>query len=279
MPEFSSNGVSIHYEVTGEGFPLVWSHEFAGDASSWEPQVRFFSRRYQVITYSSRGYPPSQVPSDPEAYSQENSVEDLHQLLRYLNIKEAHLGGLSMGGSVVLSFGMAHPEMCRSLIVASAGSGTTGREQLISEWQTLSEEMLAKGMVQFAGEYAMGPARVQFKRKDPRGWGEFHAGLAGHSAQGSALTFRGVQIRRPTIYQMEEQLNQLRIPTLVMIGDEDEPCIEPAVFMKRHIPICGLSVFPQSGHTINLEEPDLFNRTVWDFLTAVEAGKWVERAN
>ena len=102
-------------------------------------------------------------------------------------------------------------------------------------------------------------------------------GLAGHSAQGSALTFRGVQIRRPTIYQMEEQLHQLRIPTLVMIGDEVEPCLESAIFMKRHIPTAGLAVFPQSGHTINLEEPDLFNRTVLDFLTAVEAGRWPER--
>ena len=99
-----------------------------------------------------------------------------------------------------------------------------------------------------------------------------------HSALGSALTFRGVQIKRPTVFQLEDQLRGLDIPTLVLIGDEDEPCIEPSIFMKRHIPACGLAIFPQSGHTINLEEPDLFNRTVLDFLTAVEAGAWPGRS-
>ena len=101
--------------------------------------------------------------------------------------------------------------------------------------------------------------------------------LASHSALGSALTFRGFVMNRPTIYALEDKLRALRVPTLIMIGDEDEPCIEPAVFMKRNIPISGLSVFPQSGHAINLEEPELFNRTVSDFLTAVEAGRWAER--
>ena len=81
-------------------------------------------------------------------------------------------------------------------------------------------------------------------------------------------------MKRPTIFALEEKLLQLQVPTLVMIGDEDEPCVEPAVFMKRQIPNAGLAVFPQSGHTINLEEPDLFNRTVQEFLTAVETGTW-----
>ena len=101
--------------------------------------------------------------------------------------------------------------------------------------------------------------------------------LAAHSAVGSALTFRGFVMGRPTVFALEEKLRTLRVPTLIMIGDEDEPCIEPAIFMKRTIPMSGLSSFPQSGHAINLEEPDLFNRTVLDFLTAVEAGRWAER--
>jgi pimeloyl-ACP methyl ester carboxylesterase len=82
-------------------------------------------------------------------------------------------------------------------------------------------------------------------------------------------------MKRKTILQLEKELQQIKIPTLVMIGDEDTPCVDAAIFMKRHIPSCGLSVFPQAGHTINLEEPDLYNRTVSDFLIAVEAGKWV----
>ena len=277
MPTFSSNGVHIHYQVAGEGFPLVWSHEFAGDITSWEPQVNFFSRRYRVITYCHRGYPPSGVPDDPAAYSQEHQVEDLYRLLQHLGIQQAYIGGLSMGGTVTLSFAIAHPEVCRALIVASAGAGTTDRERLVASWQALSESMLAEGMEKFADDYARGPERVQFLRKDPVGWAKFQAGLAYHSALGSALTFRGVQMKRPTIYQLEKELRQIKAPALVLIGDEDAPCVEPAIFMKRNIPACGLAVFPQSGHTINLEEPGLYNRTVLDFLTAVEAGKWVER--
>jgi pimeloyl-ACP methyl ester carboxylesterase len=274
MATFSNNGVNIYYEDTGEGYPLVWSHEFAGNYDSWEPQARFFTRRYRVITYAARGYPPSDVPEDPCAYSQEHAVDDLRQLLGHLGIEQAHLGGLSMGGAVVLNFGFVYPEMCRSLVVASAGSGTTDREAFLANSEAMAARLLAEGMGRVADEYTRGNTRVQLLRKDPRGWQEFRDGMAAHSAMGSALTFRGFQIKRPTIYQLEEQLKALQVPTLIMIGDEDEPCVEPSIFMKRRIPSAGLSVFPQSGHAINLEEPDLFNRTVLDFLTAVEAERW-----
>ena len=277
MPTFSSDGVEIHYQVAGEGYPLVMAHEFAGDITSWEPQVNYFSRRYQVITYCHRGYLPSEVPDDPAAYSQDIQVEDLRRLLQNLGIEQAHIGGLSMGGTLTVGFAIAHPEMCRSLVIASAGAGSDpgDRERLVASWQALSESMASEGMEKFADCYARGAERLQFLRKDPVGWAKFHAGLAAHSAQGSSLTFRGVQMKRKTIFQLEKELQQIKIPTLVMIGDEDIPCVDAAVFMKRNIPSCGLSVFPQAGHTINLEEPDLYNRTVSDFLIAVEAGKWV----
>ena len=109
MPSFSADGVQIYYEVTGQGFPLVWSHEFAGNYDSWEPQIRYFSRRYQVITYSARGYPPSDIPEDPAAYSQAQAVTDLYLLLRHLGVSQAYIGGLSMGGATALNFGIAHP--------------------------------------------------------------------------------------------------------------------------------------------------------------------------
>ncbi len=277
MPIFSSDGVEIYYQVAGEGYPIVLAHEFAGDITSWEPQVNYFSRRYQVITYCHRGYPPSEVPDDSEAYSQDIQVEDLRRLLQHLGIEQAHIGGLSMGGTLTIGFAIAHPEMCRSLVVASAGAGSDpgDRERLVASWQALSESMVSEGMEKFADNYARGAERQQFLRKDPVGWAKFHAGLAAHSAQGSSLTFRGVQMKRKTILQLEKELQQIKIPTLVMIGDEDTPCVDAAIFMKRNIPSCGLSVFPQAGHTINLEEPDLYNRTVSDFLIAVEAGKWV----
>ena len=277
MPTFSADGVNIYYEATGEGFPLVWCHEFGGSYESWESQVRYFTRRYRVITYAARGWPPSDVPDDEEAYSQDVLVNDLYLLLKHLGIDQAHVGGLSMGGSVTLNFGIAHPEMARSLIVAAAGAGTTNREEFLANGRVTSDRLLAEGMAPVAADYARSDNRLQLLRKDPRGWEEFHRLLLGHSALGSALTYRGFLMKRPTIFSLEEKLRALQVPTLIMIGDEDEPCVEPAIFMKRNIPRSGLAVFPQSGHAINLEEPDLLNRTVWDFLTSVEAGRWAKR--
>ncbi len=272
MPSFSADGVNIYYEITGRGFPLVWCHEFAGNYESWEPQARYFSRRYQVITYSARGYPPSDVPEDPAAYSQDQAVEDLHRLLRHLGIEQAYIGGLSMGGTTALNFGIAHPDIAKALIIASAGAGSDNAEEFRQSGDALITRFGIEGMEAVACDYARGETRLQFLRKDPRGWEEFHRGLASHSALGSALTYQGVQLIRPTVYALEEKLRGLSMPVLVMIGDEDDPCVETAVFMKRAIPAAGLTMFPQSGHTINLEEPDLFNRAVSDFLTAVEGG-------
>jgi pimeloyl-ACP methyl ester carboxylesterase len=84
VPTVKLADVELHYEETGQGFPLVWSHEFGGDFRSWEPQVRYFSRHYRVITYNHRGYPPSSVPKEAHHYSQDILVEDLHRLLRHL---------------------------------------------------------------------------------------------------------------------------------------------------------------------------------------------------
>ncbi len=274
MPYVSVDGVKLYYEVTGEGYPLVWAHEFAGDYRSWESQVRFFARRYQVITYNARGYPPSDVPEDVSAYTQEQAVEDLRALLAHLGVQQGHIGGLSMGGSLALHFGLTHPEMCRSLIVAAAGSGSVNSEAWKAEAEANAKRFESEGMNVVADDYATGPARIQFQRKDPMGWQEFRDALAEHSSIGAANTFRGVQIKRPSIFDLKERMNRLTVPTLIMIGDEDEPCVDAAVFMKRNIPTAGLSVLPQSGHTINLEEPDLYNRVVLDFLTAVEAGRW-----
>jgi pimeloyl-ACP methyl ester carboxylesterase len=205
-------------------------------------------------------------------------VEDLRRLLDHLSIEQAYIGGLSMGGSVALNFGLTYPAMARAIIVASAGSGSDDPEQFREEGDRLAVRLLREGMAPVANDYARGPARVQFQRKDPQGWRKFHQGLAAHLALGSALTYRGVQMKRPPIYDLEDRLKQMPVPTLVLIGDEDDACVSPAIFMKRVIPRCGLAVFPKSGHTINLEEPAWFNQTVLEFLIEVENGGWGERA-
>ena len=273
MPLAPVNGINIYYEEHGSGFPLIWSHEFAGDYRSWNHQVSFFSRRYRVITYNARGYPPSDVPDCLDDYTQAQSVDDLKGLLDHLGIEYAHVGGLSMGGNVALNFGLTYPEMARSLIVAGTGSGSTDPEAFRRNIKARADQMRAGGM-EAMGDYSNSPTRVQLMRKDPLGYEEFRRGLMEHSALGSLLTFSGVQGRRPTIFALEERMKALDVPTLIMTGDEDAPCIETSIFMKRCIPKSGLAVIPQSGHAINLEEPELFNRLVLDFLTAVEQDAW-----
>jgi pimeloyl-ACP methyl ester carboxylesterase len=279
MPRASVNGVELYFEDTGNGFPVVFCHEFAGDYRSWEPQVRAFGHRYRCITYSQRGFLPSSVPADPHQYSQELLIEDLKALLDRLQIASAHLVGFSMGGSVVLNFGLRYPDLCRSLSVVGAGAGNTNRERFEQDIRDVVSLIRTGGMRAFADSYSAGPIRTPFKRKDPYGWSVFREQLAEHSAEGQANTMQGVMLTRPTIFSLEAPLRALEVPTLVAIGDEDEPCVEVAVFLKRTVPGAGLLVLPQAGHAINLEEPAIFNAALLDFFGLVEAERWARRSS
>jgi pimeloyl-ACP methyl ester carboxylesterase len=269
-----SGGIELFYEVSGAGPPLVFSHEFGGDYRSWTPQVRFFDRWYRCVTYNHRGFPPSSVPTDLDAYTQDLLVDDLLGLLDHLELEQAHLVGLSMGGNVVLNLALRRPERCRSIVVAGTGSGSTNRDQWLRDTERNAELLLTRGMQAFIDSYAFGSTRLPLRRKDPHGWQEFLQQFAEHSALGSGLTQRGVLARRPTIFALEPELDQLRVPTLIAIGDEDEPCVEPALFMVRHIRDAGLLVLPRTGHALNLEEPAAFNTAVRTFLQDVESGRW-----
>ncbi|MGH7279538.1 MAG: alpha/beta fold hydrolase [Candidatus Rokuibacteriota bacterium] len=279
MPTVRVNGVTLYYEETGRGLPLVFVHEFAGDHRSWRPQVQFFARRYRTIAFNARGYPPSEVPPEASAYSQDHAVEDIRGLLDALGIDRAHVCGLSMGGYATLHFGLRHPARALSLVVAGAGYGSVPaeRERFRQDVEATARRFETDGMAKAAEIYAKGPTRVQFMDKDPVGWREFYEQLKDGSAAGHALTLRGVQMTRPSVFDMGTQLETLEVPTLIVTGDEDDPCLEPAVFLKRKIPAAGLVVLAKSGHTINLEEPEAFNRAVLDFLTAVDAGRWGRR--
>lgn len=277
MPEAQINGVRLYYEVHGRGTPLVFVHEFAGDSRSWDPQVKFFARRYQVITYNARGYPPSEVPGAREAYSQEIALEDLHGLARHLALPAAHFCGLSMGAYAALHLGLRYPQLARSLVVAGCGYGSDNQMQFRRESEELARRIEQEGMDAVGAVYARGPTRVPFMTKDARGWREFADAFRHHSALGSARTMRGVQARRPSLYDLTDALARLAVPTLIVNGDEDDPCLAPGLFLKQHIPAAGLLVLPKTGHTINLEEPDLFNRAVLDFITMVDAGGWTPR--
>jgi pimeloyl-ACP methyl ester carboxylesterase len=275
----TDDGVTLHVEEAGQGEPLVFVHEFAGDHRSWEPQVRFFSAAYRCVTYAARGYPPSGVPTDPAAYSQARAAADAIAVLDGMGLDRAHLVGLSMGGFTTLHVVMSHPDRVRSAVVAGAGYGAQPEraDAFRTESMLTAAAFAAEGAAKVAERYAVGPARVQFQNKNPRGWAEFAAALARHSDLGSALTMRGVQAARPSLYALTDELARIRVPVLVLVGDEDEGCLEPALMLKRTIPTAGLAVLPRTGHTVNLEEPDVFNRAVDRFLAAVARGAWYPR--
>jgi pimeloyl-ACP methyl ester carboxylesterase len=273
----TDDGVNLFYEDVGHGLPLVFVHEFAGDCWSWRPQVQFFSRRYRTIAFNARGYPPSDVPLDAKAYSQQQAADDIKGVLDHLGIRQAHVCGLSMGGYATLHFGLCYPERALSLVVAGAGYGSDDHAKHQADLEVVARRLETEGMERVADFYGRGPTRVQFIEKDPVGWQEFRDRLAAGSAPGHALTLRGVQMLRPSIFDLGDRMAKLDVPTLIMTGDEDEPCLEPGLLMKRSITTSGLVVIPNSGHTINLEEPDLFNRICDSFFHQVESGRWSPR--
>ena len=275
----TDDAVALYYEETGSGEPILFIHEFAGDYRAWEPQMRHFGRNFRCIAYNARGYPPSDVPEDAQDYSQDRARLDALAVLDHLGIERAHVHGLSMGGFAALHFGLHHPDRALSLVVAGCGYGAERDRQDMFRTETEATASIIEtaSVAAFADRYAEGPTRVQFQNKDPRGWAEFREQLAEHSLRGSANTMRGVQSRRPSIYDLEERMRELRVPTLVLTGDEDDPCLTPNVFMKRTIPSAALITLPNSGHTINIEEPSLYNQAVDWFLGQVRSGRWPER--
>jgi pimeloyl-ACP methyl ester carboxylesterase len=275
----TDDGVRLHYEETGAGVPVIFVHEFAGDHRSWEAQMRHFGQRYRAVTYAARGYPPSDVPDDVAAYSQDRAADDIAAVLDHLKIDRAHVVGLSMGGFATLHFGFRHAERALSLCVAGCGYGAEKgqRDRFRSEVAAVAAFLDEHGIETFAAKYAYGPTRVQFENKDARGFDEFKRQLAEHSAVGARNTQLGVQGERPSLYDLIEQMAALTVPVLVLTGDEDWPCLQPALLMKQTIPTAALSVMPNCGHTINLEDPDQFNRLVGDFIAQVEAGRWPKR--
>src|SRR3990172_3970939 len=280
MPTLTTDdGVRLHYEEAGSGMPLVFAHEFAGDLRSWEPQLRHFSRPYRCIAYNARGDPPSGVPDDVGRYSQERARDDIRAVLDALGIGTAHVVGLSMGAFATLHFGMKYPERARSLTIAGGGYGAHPAlyAGFQADAQANAQAIREKGMARFAATYGHGPTPVQLADKDPRGFAEYLRMLAGHSALGSANTMAGYQGRRPSLYALTEEMKRIGAPTLILAGDEEEPCLEACLLMKRCIPAAGLALVPRSGHAINLEEPELFNRLLGDFLHRVEDGGWGPR--
>ena len=279
MPYAKAKGANLYYESAGRGYPVVFVHEFAGDLRSWESQVRYFSRRYRCIAFNARGFPPSDVPQDVRLYGQDIATDDVAAVMRHIGIKKAHVVGLSMGGFAALHFAIRYPRMASCVVVAGCGYGAPKgeRKKFQSEVLAVAQRFETEGMAAVANDYGSGPTRVQYQNKDPRGFAEFKRQFAEHSDKGSGLTMRAVQCKRPSIYDLRAKLQKIKVPTLLVTGDEDEPCLDANIYMKRMIPTAGLVVVPRTGHLVNLEEPAIFNNALQEFFASVEQRRWAQR--
>ena len=200
-------------------------------------------------------------------------------MLDGLGVERADVVGSSMGGFAGLHLALQHPARVRSLVIAGTGYGARPAEapRFRDECEAIARLIRESGMASFARRYLSGPARVQFRDKDPRGWEQLVRQVGGHPAAGALGTLRGVQQERPSLYSLEAALSALEAPVLILAGDEDDGCLETSLWLKRVIPRSGLAILPKSGHTLNLEEPDLVNAFIADFLDRVAAGAWGPR--
>jgi pimeloyl-ACP methyl ester carboxylesterase len=272
MTSVRSGSVKLYVETTGDGYPIVFVHEFASDHREWESQVRWFSRSYRCVTYNARGYPPSDVPDDPGQYGWEFAVADLLAVLDGLEIPVAHLVGLSMGGYAVLQFALHHPDRVSAVVASATGSGSAPADR--DQWPTIAaaaaDGFRTRGMAAMAEEIGHGPTRIQLLEKSPRAWQEFMDHLREHAALGMANTMSRYQALRPSLYDFRDQFAAMTTPVLLALGDEDAPCLETNLMLKQTIPGSGLWIHPGTGHAINLEEPAAFNAMIESFFAGVE---------
>jgi 3-oxoadipate enol-lactonase len=275
----ANDNVRIYFEEAGSGPPIIFLHEFAADYTNWEPQMRYFSRGHRCIAYSARGYTPSDVPDAAEVYTYKHFYTDALAVLDHLRIEKAHLVGLSMGSYSALQIGMNAAHRALSMTLAGVGSGSSleNLDAFRKQCRDTAEQFETIGSAEVAKVTREAPGRIPFLVKDPRGHVDFYAALARHDAKGSANTMRGFQGGRPSIYTMTEAIRKVPTPALIICGDEDDACVEPSLFLKKHLPAAGLTFFPKSGHVLNLEEPALFNEMVERFITLTEAGRWLVR--
>jgi len=227
MPEIRVNGTSIHYRIAGSGHPFVFTHGGDLDSSSWDSQVVFFSDRYRVITYDTRGHGRSELPES--GYRVDDCVEDLHQLLDHLGVERTYLAGLSMGGYISLSFALTYPHRVAALVLSGTNCGPVV-DWLHKRGHEKAARMRAKGT----------DAAIRYVRA--------------HEAN----------VDRP---DLTGRLSEIRVPVLLIVGERDIITPRRiSEKMHSEIAGSRLVELPDTGHKCHEEQPQAFNSIVSDFL-------------
>jgi pimeloyl-ACP methyl ester carboxylesterase len=248
------NGIEIDYEVTGRGRAVLMSHGYSATRRMWAGQHEALGDRYRLVTWDMRGHGQTDSPDDPARYSLDATVADMKALLDHLGIARAVIGGLSLGGYVSLAFYVAHPAMVDALVICDSGPGyrnAEAREQWNERARARAAELEARGL-----------DALDTRSREAREARTHH-----RSAQGLAHAARGMLAQKDA--RVIDALPGIRVPTLVVVGDRDEPFVAPCEYMAKKIPGARLEVIRDAGHSSNLDQPDAFNRVFVDFLDSL----------
>ena len=266
MADMLANGIRIHYEEQGTGPAVVWAHGLGGTLRGWDGVTAFFKDRYRVITYDARGHGLSEIPDRPEAYSQDIMVEDMLGVMDNLGISQGSIIGHSMGANVALNFAFRYPQRCRCLVPVGIGSGSSDARWWEEWWGKLADLAEYEGMAAYLAEMKQLPAWESALSDDGIGSAVTRAVLD-NSSKGIAYTIRGVQVKRPSIFQLKPQLEKLAVKTLVVASEFDTPVLECSRLMVQSMPEAALEMIPAKSHWTHLDNPGAFSRAVDRFIS------------
>ena len=254
MPNAHLNGIDIEYQDGGSGAPVLLSHGYSATGRMWDGQRETLGNRYRIVSWDMRGHGSTSSPDDPAQYSHALTVADMRALLGHLGIGRAVIGGLSLGGTMSLAFYRAHPELTRALVICDSGPGfrnEKAREDWNQRAQQRAADLEARGLAVLEGRSAETRQAIRHHK----------------SAQGLAHAARGMLAQRDA--SLIESLPEIRVPTLVIVGDQDTPFIAACEYMAKKIPGAKLEVIAGAGHSSNLDQPEAFNRALGRFLDAL----------
>jgi len=248
------NGIEIDYQDTGRGRPILLTHGHMSSRIAWNGQHQALADRYRVISWDIRGHGQTVSPDDPTQYSLELTIADVRALLGHLGIERAIIGGLSLGGYISLAFALGHPEMVEALVICDSGPGYRN-DQARAQWNerafARAAELETKGLESLESR----SREVRESRKRHR------------SARALAHATRGILAQQGST--VIDGLPSIRVPTLVIVGDQDQPFLAPCEYMAKKIPGARLETMAGAGHSSNLDQPDVFNRILLDFLSSL----------
>jgi pimeloyl-ACP methyl ester carboxylesterase len=256
MPKIDRDGVKIHYEVHGDGPPLILTHGYSSTSAMWQGQVAALSKHHRLILWDMRGHGQSDYPEDPAAYSEALTVGDIAALLDQMGAKKAIVGGLSLGGYMSLAFYRAHPERVSALLIIDTGPGFKKDD---------ARELWNKRALDTADRFEREGLEVLKSASRER------STVSHRDAKGLALAARGMLTQRDA--RVIEVLPEIKVPSLVVVGADDTPFLAASDYMAAKIPGAKKVVVLAAGHAVNIDQPQAFIEAVLPFLDGIAAEK------